>query len=301
MPPGKRTIKFGGKSGILPRLRPIFKTPIRPKNDHELAEDANIEQGYAENVPLPKKRGFKFQRTLTPKPVISVEERIRKTIDETTPKVDVSKLSEEEKWKHQVGEIRRQHLREAYLKEHERLKKIDELENIKHEKEKEKQQLNKQHLEESEASKLTIPTMEDYLKGPIVRQRTFEEQTIIDAKRVLNRKMTELELKEEKANELLELYHASSKFIINEEQLQKAIIEAFQSDINKFENAQLSVKDKMRGLKDPSKELERSENMFLDSIVGELNGKPGLDIVKDTIDGQIEKLRREAELAINKD
>lgn len=297
---GKRTLKYGGKSGILPRVRPIFRTnPIRPATTEELAKESQVEQGYAENVPLPAKKGFNFERKMQPKPVVTVEERIRKTIDSRAPKnLDTSKLNEEQLWKHQMAEIRREHLREAYLKEHERLKKIDDLEQRKLEQQ-ELEAANNQEYEESEATKLTLPTIESYLKGPIVRPRTEIEKSVLHHKRTLNRKTRELEIQEQKATQLLQLYHKSSNFITNEEQLEKAITEAFEVKLNKFDLAHLAVRDKLNGSKDSNVTSSKNEDLILDAAHGEINRKPGLNIVKDTLDGQLEKLRRQAELAVN--
>lgn len=297
---GKRTLKYGGKSGILPRVRPIFRhNPIRPSTQEELAKESEVEQGYAENVPLPVKKGFKFQRKMPPKPVITVEERIRKTIDERTPKqLDTSKMTEEQIWKHKMAEIRREHLREAYLKEYKRLQKIDELEHEKLQQSKLEAEANNEEYEESEATKLTLPTIESYLQGPIVRPRTDVEQAVLEHKRILNRKTRELQAQEERATQLLQLYHQANNFITNEEQLEKAITEAFELKLHKFDLAHLAVRDKLNGSSDSNVTSSRNEELILDAAHGEINRKPGLNMVQDTIDGQLEKLKREAELAV---
>lgn len=298
---GKRTLKYGGKSGILPRVRPIFRNnPIRPSTPEELAKESSIEQGYAENVPLPVKKGFKFERTMKPKPVVTVEERIRKTIDDRTPKTPINEetMSQEEVWKHKMAEIRREHLREAYLKEYERLKKIDELEQQKLQQAK-LEEVNNEEYEESETTKLTLPTIESYLKGTIMRPRTELEQLVLEHKRTLNRKAQALAIKEEKATQLLQLYHQAGNFITTEEQLEKAITEAFEIKLNKFDLAHLVVRDKLNGSKDSNVTFSRNEDLILDTANGEINRKPGLNVVKDTIDGKIEQLKRQAELAIH--
>lgn len=295
---GNRTLKYGGKSGILPKPRPIFKkNPIRPLTKEELSDYESADQGYAENIPLPVKKGFKFQRKLEPRPVITVDERIRKTIDASKPtNVDESKLNEQELWKLKAGDIRREHLRQAYIKEEQRLKKIDELKKKKAEEEAEEAK-TKQIYEESEATKLTLPTFESHLKGPIMRQRTETEQALLDHQRAYNRKAKELKVEENKAEQLLHLYHASGNFITTEEQLEKAITEAFEIKLNKFNIAHLTVRDKLSGSIDRNITLSENEDLVLDAAYGEINRKPGLNVVKDTINGQIEKLRREAELA----
>lgn len=299
---GNRTLKYGGKSGILPKPRPIFKkNPIRPLTKEELSDFESADQGYAENIPLPVKKGFTFQRRLEPKPVITVEERIRKTIDSAKAvKVDESKLDEQGLWRLKASEIRKEHLRQAYIKEEQRLKKIDELK-IKKAEEEAEDAKTKQVFEESEATKLTLPTLESHLQGPIMRQRTETEQALLDHQRAFNRKSIELKVEENKAEQLLHLYHASGNFITTEEELEKAITEAFEIKLNKFNIAHLTVRDKLSGSIDRNITLSENEELILDAAYGEINRKPGLNIVKDTIDGQIEKLRREAELASRND
>ncbi|EGV63002.1 hypothetical protein PSN45_004727 [Yamadazyma tenuis] len=297
---GNRTLKYGGKSGILPKPRAIFKSnPIKPMTEQEKAHHASIEQGYADSVPLPVKKGFSFHRKVEPKKVVTVEERIRKTIDERTPKnVDTTQLKDEEIWKLKVGDIRREHLRTAYLKEYERLKKIDELE-AKRAAEAKQAEQSKQEYEETEATKLTLPTIESYLQGPIMRQRTPTEQALLEHKRAFNRKSRELEVKESRAEQLLGLYHQASSFVTTEAQLEKAITEAFEIRLNKFNLSAMSVKDRLNGSKDSNVTLSENEDAILDAAHGQINRKPGLNVVRDTIDGELEKLKRQAEIAIH--
>lgn len=295
-----RTLKYGGKSGILPKVRPIFKkNPIRPLTEEEKLKEDSVEQGYAEGVPLPKKRGFTFTRKLEPKPVITVDTRIKKTIDDRIPKSkDTSNMSQDEIWQRKVKEIRGQHLKDAYVKESQRLAKIEELKAKKAE-EQRLAEADKKEYEESEATKLTLPTIESYLQGPIMRQRTETEKDLLKHTRAYNRKSRELAVKEKKAQQLLELYHQSGNFITNEEQLEKAIIEAFEIKLNKFNLAQSAVKDRFNNSRDSNIVLSENEDAILDMAHGEINKKPGLNVVKDALDGELERLRREAELAVN--
>mmetsp|Transcript_4746 Transcript_4746/g.5250 ORF Transcript_4746/g.5250 Transcript_4746/m.5250 type:complete len:303 (-) Transcript_4746:158-1066(-) len=297
---GKRTLKFGGKSGILPKVRPVFKRyPIRPKTDEELAEESKVEQGFAEGVPLPTRKGFTFHRQTIEKPVVSVEERIRKNIDERKPQnIDESKLSQDEIWKLKRDEIRREHLREAYLKESKRLQRIDELKKIQAEKEL-ASKASQSIYEENEATKLTLPTIDSYLSGPIMRQRTEEEQEIVTEQRILNRKTKELAVKERKTNQLLELYHSAANFITTEEELEQAIKDAFEVNVSKFESNQMIIENKLSGYSHAFSNINTNEGLVLDEVLGQVNGQPGLETVKDTLDGEIERLKREAQLAIN--
>lgn len=295
----KRTLKFGGKSGILPPVRPVFKHyPIRPKNEFEKAEDAKVEQGFADGIPLPKRRGIKFERFPVEKPVVTVEQRIKRNIDDQVPKnIDQSKLTEDEIWKLKRDEIRRNHLREAYLVEAARLKKLDDVKAQKYEKEKLQQQITQ--YEDSEATKLTLPTIDSYLAGPIMRKRTKEEEFIMKEQRTLNRKTLELQNQEDKANKLLDLYHAASNFITTEEELEQAITEAFEVNFSKFDTSQSAIESRLVNLSSGFTNIDNNENLITDRALGEINGKPGLQIVKDTLDGELERLRREAHLKAN--
>lgn len=295
----KRSLKLGRKSGVLPRVRPVFKRyPIRHKTPEEKAEESKIEQGFAEGIPLPQKKGFTFHRQPIEKPVLTVEERIKRNIDERKPQnIDESKLSQDEIWQLKRDDIRREHLREAYLKEAERLHKIEDLKRKQQEREKKTNSVVKQRTEES--GSLTLPTIDSYLKGPIMRQRTPEEQQLVEEQRVLNRRTQELEIKERKMNELLQLYHAAANFITTEEELEQAIKEAFEVNVSKFESKQMVIENKLSGYFNAFSNMNTNENIVSDEMFGEINGQPGLNKIKSTLDGDVEKLRREAQLSIN--
>lgn len=296
---GKRTIKYGGKSGILPEVRPIFKrNPIKPKSDHEKHEEAQIEQGYADGIPTPTKKGFVFHRKPIERPVITVEERIKKYIEDRTPDVDQSKLTQEELWTHQRDEVRRQHLKEAFLAESKRLERLEELEAKKHELE-QRHKGEQDHFEESAATKLTLPTIDSYLKGPIMRHRTPEEQAIVNEKRTLNRRANELETLENKATDLLNLYHAASNFITTEEELESAIKDAFEVKVGKFESSERLIEDKLFGFHSSYSNAKTNEKLIKDAAFGVIDGQPGLDTVKETLSGEAEIMRREAQAKLN--
>lgn len=295
----KRALKYGGKSGILPEVRPIFRrNPIKPKSEQQKLEDAKIEQGYAEDIPLPKKEGVVFHRQPVEKPVITVEERIKRNIDDKKPQVDESTLSKDELWALKRDEIRREHLRSAYLAEAKRLERIEELQAKKAEKEK-KHQKEDVDYEESRATQLTLPTIDLYLKGPIMRERTEEEEAILHERRTLNRKGMELAKMESKANELLELYHAAGSFITTEEELDNAIREAFEVKVGRFDSSERLIEDKLFGFNHSYANIKATERLIKDAALGEIDGQPGLDTIKDTLSGETEKIRREAQSKLN--
>lgn len=290
---GKRTLKYGGKSGILPEVRPIFRHhPIKPKSEQEKAEEARIEQGFAEGVPLPRKKGFKFQRRPAEVPVVTVEERLAKIAERMTPLKPESEMTNEERWEAQKNEVRRQHLHDAYVAEAQRLEHLEAMEARK--KEAESKKAKQPTHTESEESMHTLPTIDLYLSGPIMRPRTAEEQAIVEERRLLNRKTRELEAMEAKANKILELYHAAGSFITTEKELEEQINVAFGSKIGLFETKQMRVMSAVMGAQIPHDVAEVNESLLRDAAYGELKGHSGLEQVKDVLSGAAEVERREA-------
>ncbi|GEQ66665.1 hypothetical protein JCM33374_g328 [Metschnikowia sp. JCM 33374] len=294
----KRTLKYGGKSGVLPEVRPIFRhNPIRPKTEQEIKDDAQIEQGYAEGIPLPKRKGFKFSRMPAEKPVLTVKERIARV--ESRPMSDKAEteMTKDELWAVQREKLRRQYLKEAYQTESKRLEKLEALEAKKRQVEEQEKQ-NKQH-KESEVAKHTLPTIDSYLSGPIMRLRTPEEQAVVDEKRLLNRKLSELEVMNAKATQLLELYHSAANFITNEEELDQAIKEAFELKVGRFESSERLIEDKLFGYANSFANTKTNEQYIKDAAYGEIDGQPGLNVVKDALSGDAELIRREAQRKLN--
>lgn len=293
----KRTIKYGGRSGILPKPRPMFKRfPIRPKTEAELAEESKHEQGF-KGVPLPKRKGFTFHAEPQQKPVFTVEERIKKFIDARAPQnIDELKLSDDELWQVKRDEIRRAHLREAYLTEAARLKRVDEKkEKLAREK---AEQVTEDSQPEQDSASLTLPTIQLYLEGLIVRRRTPEEKALLEELRELNRNTARLEVREAKATSLLELYHAAAKFITTEEELEQAIHEAFNVNFSSYDNAELKV---LQMLKNDSfyPNIAVNDELIRDAALGEIRGQPGLEVIKDTLSGEAEWLKRQAQIKNN--
>lgn len=304
----KANLKFGGKSGILPAPRAIFKrNPIRPQTEAELKQQSQFEQGYAEGIPEPRARkGLTFPRAPVAKTVVTVQERIANTIDQQAAKdaqIDTSKLSSPDQiWQLKKNEIRRQHLREAYLVEEKRLARIEELKLKQHAREQQEEALknDKSAHEESYATKLTLPTIDSYLKGPIMRQRTAEEKEILFEQRLSNRKHQELSIAEQRAIDVLDLYHAAAEFITTEAELEQAIKEAFEINVGKFESKQMAIENKLSGHSYAISNQGTNEEIIMDTAFGEINGQPGLDSIESTLDGEIEKLRLEAQLMASK-
>lgn len=296
---GKGALKFGGKSGILPRVRPVFKRhPIRPLTPLEKEHFDALDQGYAEGVPVPTHRGQPVaERNPQPQRVVLVSERIEKTI-ESRRKMDSESQSslQNDKWAHSRNEIRRDYLKQAYLNEAERLAQVDA-------RKEERALMDRAALSEKiyvelEASRLTIPTLDSYLSGPIMRQRTQEEQAAVDELRTRNRLEAEYDVKQRKAQNLLELYHAAQNFITTESELERAIEEAFEVNFSKHDSARYTVEDRLSMSIKPGL-AELSERLVTDHILGEINGRPGVEVVKDTLSGELQRLRQEAIMKLN--
>lgn len=294
----KRTLKHGGKSGVLPKVRPVFKkNPIMPPAEWELAQEAHIEQGYAEGMPVPQRKGFKVTRTPKRPVVVPVEERLRKIMAHRGAPENLHELSPEERWEAQKNQIRTDYLKEAYMVEARRVEKLEALRA-----EQVAQQASSQtqtESEESEATKLTLPTIDSYLQGPLMRPRTPEEQAIVGEQRLLNRKTMELQVKEAKANKLLELYHAAENFITTKEELEAAITDAFENKIGRFESSERLAEDKLFGYFSSFSDSRANERLVRDEILGEIDGKPGLASVRDTLSGDAARYTREAEARLN--
>ncbi|KAI5962933.1 PET123 [Candida pseudojiufengensis] len=292
---GKGILKYGGKSGILPKTKQIFHRPIRPMNEVELQKEKNKESGYAEGVPTPIINGKPLPRKQPPRKYITVEDRIKHIKYPPMSLKEMNDLPEEERDAYKRAYYRAEFLKEAYLEEEKRLAKIDQLKTKIHEKELENQRkFEEQRKIESIIS--SLPTMQKLLKEGLIKKRTPDENKLLKEQRKLNRHSKELAEKEEKASKILELYHSSSKFITNEEQLEEAIYRAFEINVSKFENNQTSIDNKLFSNSSSFIVGEINEMKIKDAILGEINGKPGLEQVKDTLSGNRERLRREAQL-----
>lgn len=287
----KRALKYGGKSGILPPPRPIFKhNPIRPKTAEEKAEDARIEQGFADGVPLPSKSGFTFHRQPVQKPVVTVEQRIALVDERVTKKAS-------EPWKQKQDELRRQHLKDAYRTEAQRLEHAAAAKQQAAATDKASHRAEHTHLE---AAQLTLPTLDLYLLGPMMRPRTAEEKQRVRQQRAVNRQRAELAVKEARAEQLLALYHRAAAFITTEQELEAGIRDAFEVKVGRFESAERLVEDKLFGLHSSYATAKAAERMVKDAALGEINGNVGLATVKDTLSGATEAQRREAMRRLNR-
>lgn len=277
---GKGIAKYGYKSGVLPSARAILKKPTVRQD--KIIEKLNAPKpkgmqgvGYADGIKEPKGS----HRDSPKAEFIDVENLIAKTIP--LPKSD-NAVSEQHMLKKNRADLRRKYLSNAFRKEEERLLRQEELlekkERIIHaQREEELAELNKER-----SSNLTIPTLEDILTEPLMRQRTPEESEIIALKRKHNRELLEFRGIERKFASLVQLYHVSDDFIVTEEQLLKAVENVFASESQDILRNKLSVSS--------SQQSARNEGDISDALFGTLgNGKHlGLPIVKEFLSGEMD-------------
>ncbi|KAI0460976.1 hypothetical protein LJB42_001305 [Komagataella kurtzmanii] len=278
---GKNVIKHGGKSGILPPAREIFKQPIKP-----IAIKKNPNTGYAPNIPHP--RGS-TREAIVPK-VVTIEEKISKTAPE--PKKiysseELSKLSADQQWKIKNSKLRRDYLKESYYQEEKNLEHKEKIQHLKESKAKE-EAAAASYYEVSEAFRLTLPSMEQFLEGPIVRQRTKEEKRLLKLKREHNRLQRELAIKEQKASDLLRLCSSAKNFIVTEEELERRVEELYRTGPKAYFNG-----SNMNSFED--QQAQDIEKTVQEKLFGTVNEGPGISTIEDILSGETEKLKNAVE------
>lgn len=289
---GKGAAKYGFKSGVLPRVRSILKNPTI--NQEKILAKAKEPKpkgiegiGYAQGVEHPKGS----HRESEPVKFIDVEELIHNS--SPTPSGIKSIVSPQQEKKSRKAELRRKFLSDAFRNEEKRLIQLEKLmqqkqETLSQEKHKEVALLNQSRL-----SDLTIPTLENIVKEPLMRQRTAEEHEILDMKRKYNREMIEYKAKEKKLEKLLQLYHVSDEFIVTEEQLLKRIDEAFSNEGSDVLRTRLSL--------GTSRIKARNESSLGDALFGTIGGGEhvGLPSVKEFLTNNMREFAEEVERKSN--
>ncbi|OEJ84126.1 37S ribosomal protein, mitochondrial [Hanseniaspora osmophila] len=237
---GKGTLRFGGKSGILPPARALLKNPTtkqKPVYLQNLEEESSkVKTGYADNIAHPKGTS----RESRPVEFLDVEARISKTIPE--PTLDRSSGSAVAKAKANMAALRREYLGQSLRNEESRLLKQQELLEKKKEYLKVKAEREQAALLKSISidENLTTPTLHDMMtylpkdgdkkRTPIMRQRTEEEKEVLLLKRQHNRELLEIQSKERKLEELLRLFHVSEDLIVTEKDLSHYLDDVFKTD-----------------------------------------------------------------------
>ncbi len=285
---GKGFFKYG-KSGILPKPRPLFKTPVKPSLIPNIVTNNH---GYAPDIVEPKGS----HRDPLPPKYVSLEKRIELTVKEPKPRISVGN-----EFKARRSSVRREFLKETLAKQVE----LDEIA--------EKRILSKRHKEKedlanaiksvrnddiSEATRLTLPTIDSFLNGRLIEPLTAEEKQLIADKKKANYLTQKLKLQKTKAENLFTLYQMSERFIVTEDHLDAAIDAAFPSP-----NVDPNVAVKMVADSLTTKRTVKSarDNTGLDNVhVGLLdairattaNGKVSLTEVDEFLSGESENWKK---------
>lgn len=281
---GNRALRFGGKSGILPKPRQIFKQPFK----HEVYQK-EPDTGYAEGVAHPPG----ISRDVIRPKVFTPEDRLAKTVAKPKKQYnedELAQLAESRRYKIKNASLRRQYLKESYEHEVKRLEKVDARKAEAAEKKEQIEREAEQH-EQSWAELYTIPTVEQYLKGPLVRPRTDEEKEALALKRKANRLSQQMLTKQKKAQRLLELYNASSEFAITESKLETMVNDAFSE--RKLQEAQTMRSTGINRIgKEPT--TMSFDNSLKEIILGTVNQGPTYEVVEDTLSGFTQEIYEDA-------
>lgn len=272
---GKGALKYGGKSGLLPKPKEIFKQPYK----HQVYKKP-ADSGYAEGILHPKNisRDYIIPKVVTPEQLLrkSAAEPVKKYTEE-----EIAKMPEAQQFKIRNAEMRRKYLKESYETEIQRLERVEKYKQQLQE-EQEKIAAEAAQHKESQAEIFTTPTIESYLEGPLVRERTEEEKEALKLKRESNRLQTELNAKTARAASLFELYNASSQFAITEDKLEKMVEDAFNSESDKhWNNIAAKTSRRISGMKTDV----GFDRAIVDVVLDNVNRGPGFDAVQDYLDG----------------
>ncbi|AET40205.1 mitochondrial 37S ribosomal protein mS26 PET123 Ecym_5456 [Eremothecium cymbalariae DBVPG len=290
---GKGVAKFGFKSGILPVTRSILKKPTM-KQTSKLQETRAPKPkgingvGYADNIKHPAGS----HRNPPEVKFIDVEELIEKTVPH--PKKGKIATTPNQLTKQRMAEIRREYLSESLRKEEQRILKQERLMLKRQELLHAERQQHLKKVNQNRSSDLTVPMLEDLIKGPLMRPRTAEEQKLVDLKRKYNRELIEFKSKERKFADLVSLYNAANCFIVTEKQLTEKIEELFTNDNVEYMKKNLHVTLANRA--------SFGDQSVTDSLYGTLaNGlHDGFPIIKDFLTGELNEGLSESKQNIEK-
>lgn len=282
----KRIARYGFKSGILPKPRNALPSL---KTSWELEKEENYEFQHPQMAP----RAFKG-RVKPKKPVPTAKDIISNSAKEPTVKKEP--VSEEQKWKMIGASIRRKYLADSLVAEEEHHKRVLEKREQKYQ-EARQHRLALQEMEDSPATKLTLPTIDSFLTdGPFVLPRTKEQIEELRLKREYNRKKMQLKVETNRSRDLLELYQKAGSYIINEQQLESAVTRLFSTaregrDSFEFHNRNVfgQNNDVMARLFNHAggDSIKKSQEKLTQELLGTTsNGMPGLPEVEDVLTGR---------------
>lgn len=277
----KRIARYGFKSGILPKPRQIvesFKTP------------AEIEHAEKENI------GFRDPE-LVPKGVeakVALKERVPASyhIEHSAKKAKENKSGAD--WKKLNAEIRKKYLTQSLLTQEAEEKAIMEQRGRQLEKDRQARIQRLERTKISEATRLTLPTIQSFLTNqPLVARRTPEEIALLKAKREANRKAVKLDHLTKKSNEVLELYQSSANFITTEAKLKSAIEACFNNSGSPYISGSQYISNEVQSVfstGDAKGANVSSLNELTAATLGlTRNFLPGLGEVQSAISGETKK------------
>lgn len=273
----KRIARYGFKSGILPKPRQIVE-PFKTKA--EIAQEEKENVGFADKDLIPKG---------VPQ-IVPLKARIsaQHLIDYSAKKPSEETIKKRAEWRNRNADVRREFLTRSLLNQETAEQQIMKRREAKAAREKQLQTERMELMKSSQATTLTLPTIESFLTTqPFVVPRTKEEIELLKAKKEANRVKTDLEQKTEKAKGILEIYQSASSYIVDVDELEQAINNAFSSG-----NTSFSYLNTETAQNDMTKALFGVTNNFL----------PGVEEVQDAVSGNttqfknlLEKLENQEE------
>lgn len=291
----KPIARYGFKSGVLPKPRQIVEALKTP---------AELKQAAKENV------GF-VDPELVPRGVaahVPLKDRVPAsyTIANSAKAQGENPQKKRAEWKSLNASIRRKYLTDSLLTQEAEEVRIMQRREKTLEVERHAQLELQKQATRSKATTLTLPTIQSFLssKNQLVMPRTRQEKELLHAKRKANRKALELQSLETKASNLLEVYQSAGSFIVNEQQLEAAIQQAFSpkvpharyytagshipslGDLSRQFDISLGGASKQPGVTEAQTNLTKS----LFGITS--NNNPGLGEVEDAISGATVQYRK---------
>ncbi|ANB15639.1 mitochondrial 37S ribosomal protein PET123 [Sugiyamaella lignohabitans] len=287
----KGIAKYGFKSGFLPHPRQILP---KLKTSWEIEEEAKRTVAFEDPAMAPKGSS----PNPPPRRQVTASEKLSKSAKPPTKPKSLN--TELQQWKAEQSLIRRKYFVDAIEAQQTMDKKELQIrERQFREAAERRQQISTEHTE-SEAERLTLPSIDSVFNEPFVIPRTPEETEELRLKRTANRKTLELRNSERKASILLELYQSTSNYVITEEDLDKLVQKEFVT--NKGDQSRDPRVPYVTG-SDTRQEFAStfgssvyydSSSQAIDSIKQELLGttssmKPGLGEVEDALSGRTQQ------------
>lgn len=254
---GKNIAKYGFKSGVLPKPRQIVP---KLKTFWEEAEESRINQKF--NPPEMAPKGSSANPPL--RKSVTGQEKIQHSAKAPSKQLEESSATDLQRWKRQAASIRRRYFVESIHGEQRLEEESVKAREHAYKREK-KRQAELSNAAESEAYKLTLPTIDSMLTGPFIQPRTEEEKQLLELKREANRKATQIATLERKAEMVLELYEKAGSFIITEEDLDNCVNRNFS-----FNGANTGMRKSFRALNDATIDLINADREDRDKLVAEL-------------------------------